>query len=92
VLTPLARTSIAEALTALDPAAEILIDLTCAACGSGNQTLFDISRSLWLDICARALRLVQEVDTLARVYHWGETEILSMSEARRRLYLEMALS
>ena len=91
-LTTAGRATIAEALSALDPAAEILIDLTCPACASGSQTVFDINRSLWLEICARALRLIQEVDTLARVYHWSEADILSMGEARRSLYLEMALS
>jgi hypothetical protein len=91
-LTPARRAAIAEALSTLDPAAEILIDLICPACGSGSQTLFDINKCLWLEICARALRLLQEVDTLARIYHWSETDILSMNEARRSLYLEMALS
>lgn len=91
-LTPAHRTAIADALSALDPAAEILIDLTCPACGSGSQTLFDINQALWLEIRARALRLLQEVESLARAYHWSETDILGMSDMRRSFYLEMALS
>jgi hypothetical protein len=91
-LTPVRRAAIAAALSALDPAAEILLDLSCPACGSSWQALFDINQVLWLEIRARARRLLQEVDALARVYHWGETEILGMSAGRRGLYLEMALS
>jgi hypothetical protein len=56
-LTPARRAVIAKELAALDPAAEILLDLA-----------------------------------LARSYHWSEAEILGLSEARRALYLEMALS
>jgi hypothetical protein len=91
-LTSAERAAIVAALSALDPAAEILLDLSCPACGNSWQVLFDINHVLWLEICARARRVLQEVDALARVYHWSETEILRMSEARRALYLEMALS
>ncbi|MGB7949912.1 MAG: hypothetical protein WCH75_19685 [Candidatus Binatia bacterium] len=91
-LTPARRVAIAAELAALDPAAEILLDLSCAACGHAWQTVFDIAHFLWSEILARARRLLQEVDALARAYHWNEAEILGMSEARRGLYLEMALS
>jgi hypothetical protein len=92
MLTPARRAAIAAALCALDPAAEILVNFSCPACGNGWQALFDAEKFLWTELCARARRLLQEVDTLARVYHWNETEILGMSEGRRSLYLEMALS
>jgi hypothetical protein len=86
------RAVISAALTALDPAAEILLYLSCPACGIHWQALFDINHILWVEIRARARGLLQEVDALARVYHWNESEILGMSPARRRLYLEMTLS
>jgi hypothetical protein len=38
---------------------------------------------------ARARRLLIEVHSLASAYGWSETDILSMSEPRRALYLEM---
>jgi hypothetical protein len=91
-LTPARRAAIAAELAALDPAAEILLDLSCAACGHAWQTVFDIGYFLWGEIRARARRLLQEVDALARSYNWSETEILSLSEGRRAWYLEMALS
>jgi len=34
-------------------------------------------------------RLLVEVHALASAYGWSEQEILSLSDARRRLYLEM---
>jgi hypothetical protein len=92
VLTPARRAVIAAELAALDPAAEILLGLFCAACRHTWQTVFDINHFLWGEIRVRARRLLQEVDALARAYHWNEAEILGMSEARRGLYLEMALS
>jgi hypothetical protein len=92
MLTPGRRAAVAAALSALDPAAEILVNLSCPACGNGWQALFDAEKFLWTELCTRARRLLQEVDALARVYHWNETEILGISEGRRSLYLEMALS
>jgi hypothetical protein len=91
-LTPAQCEAIAAELAALDPAAEILLDLSCTACGHGWQAVFDIAHFLWTEVRARARRLLQEVDTLGRTYHWSEADILSLSEARRALYLEMALS
>jgi len=89
---PARRAAIAAELAALDPAAEILLDLSCVACGHGWQSVFDIGHFLWNEISARARRLLQEVDVLARAYHWSEADILGLSDARRNLYLEMALS
>jgi hypothetical protein len=91
-LTAAHRMAIAAEVAARDPAAEIFLDLTCPACSHGWQALFDIEKFLWTELCARARRLLQEVDALARAYHWNEKEILGLSEARRGLYLEMALS
>jgi hypothetical protein len=86
------RAELAAALAARDPAAEILLDIACSDCGHSWQALVEIGQFLWTEIRARARRLLQEIDALARVYHWPETDILGMSDARRASYLEMALS
>jgi hypothetical protein len=91
-LTPSMRSAIAAELAALDPAAEIFLELSCPACAHRWPALFDIESLLWTEIRARARRLLQEVDALARVYHWNEAEIFRLSETRRGLYLEMARS
>jgi hypothetical protein len=83
---------VANELARLDPQAEISFKLSCASCGHGWEALFDIASFLWKEICARARRSLQEVDTLARVYHWSEGEILRLSDARRATYLQLALS
>ena len=86
------QAAIAAELAVLDPQAEMLLDLACPACGHAWQDVFEIVTFLWTEIRARARRLLQEVDVLARAYGWSEGDILAMSEARRGLYVQMALS
>jgi hypothetical protein len=90
--TPLRQAALAAAFSELDPASEILLDLNCPACDQRWPALFEIEKFLWTELRARARRILQEVDALARVYHWTEAEIVRMSESRRALYLQMALS
>lgn len=71
-----------------DPQAETLLDFACPACGSRWQAIFDVPAFLWAEIQARARRLLGEIVDLARAYGWSEADILAMSPARRRLYLE----
>jgi hypothetical protein len=86
------QAALGEALAVLDPLAEILIDLTCQVCGHTWQCLFDIATFLWSEIRARSRRLLQDIDVLARTYGWTESEILRLSDHRRGLYVQMALS
>jgi hypothetical protein len=72
-----------------DPLAEILMDLTCPECGNRFKEPLDLADFLWSEIEARARRLLVEVHTLAAAYGWTEKEILSLSDHRRQLYLEM---
>ncbi len=81
---------IPDLLAEMDPQADISLDLACTACGHRWSLPFDIASFLWAELAARARRLLREVDVLARRYGWGEADILAMSAARRRLYLEMA--
>lgn len=80
----------AVAMVEQDPYAEILLDFVCPACGHAGQTLFDIASYLWEEIRAQAQRLLHEVHTLARAYGWREGDVLALSAARRRYYLELA--
>lgn len=84
--------AIAKALAEIDPQAEILFDLNCSACGHLWQYTFDIVSYFWAEIQARARRLLQEVDLLARRYGWTERDIIALSDTRRSLYLQMALT
>ena len=82
---------LARQLQALDPQAEVLLDLTCPACDHRWQVTFDVVSFFWSEIAAGAKRLLREVHALARAYGWREAEILAMSTARRRSYLELAV-
>jgi len=68
--------------------AELLFDLKCAACDHSWQEPFDILSFLWNELSRYAKRLLHDVHVLAWAYGWSEADILSMSPARRRVYLE----
>lgn len=80
---------LSRALAAMDPRAEVLLDLACPGCGHRWQSLLDAADCLWFEIDAAARRLLREVHALARAYGWREAEILAMSARRRRRYLEI---
>lgn len=79
---------LAAEMEARDPQAETLLDFACPKCGLRWQALFDILTFLWSEICGRAKHLLNEVHSLAHAYGWDEEDILNMSDARRRFYLD----
>lgn len=81
-----ASATVAEA----DPLSETTLDMVCAACGHAWQAFLDIASYLWREVSHEALRLMREVHMLAASYGWPEREILALSPARRRAYLELA--
>jgi hypothetical protein len=80
---------IGESMAYADPLAEILLRFECPACLSKCSEALDPPTFLWAEVDALVRRLLLEVHTLASAYGWSEREILSLSDARRRLYLEM---
>lgn len=78
------------AIAALDPVADISIELSCASCGQGWSERFDIVSFFWAELEGWARRILREVHELAISYGWSEAEILALSPLRRQLYLEMA--
>jgi hypothetical protein len=81
---------ISTRLAAADQRADLLIDLICPSCAHPWQVALDIERFLWAKMNSLAKRLLYEVHVLAGAYGWSEHDILSLSAARRALYLEMA--
>jgi hypothetical protein len=79
-----------ERVAEADPLSETLLDLICAACGHPWQAALDIVSYLGREIAYEARRLLGDVHRLASAYGWREADILAMSPARRRAYLEMA--
>ena len=79
-----------EAMAEADPLAEIRLTFECPSCGSVYEDSLDLASFLWAELEGHVRGLLAEVGALARAYGWSETEILSISPARRRIYLELA--
>jgi hypothetical protein len=62
--------------------------LTCPSCGASWQEGLDILSFFWDEIENWAYRTLHEIHMLALAYGWSEPEILSLSAARRQMYLE----
>lgn len=80
--------ALAEAIAKEDPQADVRFDLRCPACDHAWSALLDISAYFWEELEEVLRRLTDDVHALAQAYGWTEPQILSMSEARRRWYLE----
>lgn len=76
------------AMSEADPQADVQLDLFCPACEHRWLATFDIASFLWSETNAWAQRVLNEVHLLAKAYSWREADILAMSPARRRMYLE----
>jgi len=75
-----------------DPLAETRLTLRCPVCENEWEENLDIVSFLWREIEARARKLLFEIHALASAYGWTEADILSLSDRRRTLYLELAQS
>jgi rubredoxin len=78
-----------EKISAADPLAEIVLNFQCPVCEATCQESLDLPTFLWAELEVRARRLVLDVHALASAYGWSESEILSLSDTRRQLYMEM---
>lgn len=83
-------TALGARMEELDPLSYLPLAIDCANCGHEWVVLFDVAALFWEEIASAAERLLHEVRTLALTYGWSESEILAMSEARRRFYLRSA--
>jgi len=63
------------------------LPLTCPDCDHAWVLPLDVGAFLWDEVAAAAVRLLREVDELARRYGWNEAEILGLTAARRSAYL-----
>jgi len=81
--------AIGEKMAEADPLAEVVLGFQCPGCSSTCSETLDLATFLWTEIEALARQLLREVHTLASAYGWTEPEILALSDARRRIYLEM---
>jgi len=80
--------AVGAALVARDPALDVRIGVTCAACAHGWSCCFDASAFFWIELEALAARVLDEVHSLATGYGWSEEDVLKLSSRRRRRYVE----
>jgi hypothetical protein len=66
------------------------VSLACPDCDHKWRLDVDIAEFLWREIEIQAMRLLGEVDLLARRYGWSERDILALSATRRKMYLGLA--
>ena len=83
---------IAHQIEALATAAELSTQITCAACDTDWTETLDVAAHVWADISTATQRLLGEVADLAAAFGWSEADILSLSPARRAVYLDRVQS
>jgi len=80
--------AIGAALAEADPRAELSVGLRCTSCAHDWQVVLDVAAYFWKELDHLARRLLGEVHALAWAYGWREKDVLEMSDARRRFYLD----
>jgi len=73
----------------LDPLADVRVGIACAECGHTWSALLDVPELVWALVQGTSRRLLTEIDALAQRYGWSEAEMLSLSDQRRRAYLDL---
>jgi len=63
---------------------------TCPECGAEVVVYFDARQFCLRELRDRAAFIYQDIDLLARRYHWSETDILTMPHVRRTNYAQLA--
>jgi hypothetical protein len=82
--------ALAVRLAEEDPQADVTFKLECDRCRHEWRAVFDVLGCFWTELEAQARQIAREVHRIAAVYGWTESYILSMSAARRALYVELA--
>ncbi|MFI2372837.1 hypothetical protein [Streptomyces sp. NPDC018833] len=81
---------VAQRLPDVDPGADTVLSLNCPRCHHEWWAALDVADHLWAEVDAYARRLLHDIHVLARAYGWSESDVLTVSPARRQFYLEAA--
>jgi hypothetical protein len=84
------RRRVEAVMEALAPGLSGYLRGTCSECGAEIVVYFDARQFCLRELRDRAAFIYQDIDLLARRYHWSETDILAMPCVRRTNYVEMA--
>jgi hypothetical protein len=78
---------LADALADADPLTALQFHASCPSCGHVNVVDFDLEGWILGLLADEQERLIDDVHTLAGVYHWSEEAICALPPWRRRAYL-----
>jgi hypothetical protein len=84
------KRKVETAMEAMAPCLAGELQGSCPACGTVLSIFFDPRQFCLRELRQRASYLYQDIDLLARRYHWSEADILALPQARRHSYAEMA--
>ena len=82
------RSRIERAMAAIAPEVSRSLTGSCPECGEAVEAPLHISRLVASELTREAAGLYDEVDLIARAYHWREADILNMPRQRRRAYAD----
>lgn len=88
-LSTVARREIEERMESLAPQVEWDMDVACPNCGETFAHSFDFPPFFLAEVKLGREQLYREVHYLALHYHWPESEILALTRAKRRTYLDL---
>lgn len=86
-----AVTALMDQMSECDPLANMDVLVACPRCEHRQSVPFDIVSFLWTEVSSWVQRTLREVHLLASSYGWSEQDILTMTEARRHLYVELTI-
>ena len=86
------RKRIEAAMQAMAPILTAELQGVCPECGTAITVQFRPRSYCLQELRERARFTYEDVDLLARRYHWSEHSILAMPNIRRESYVEFALS
>lgn len=81
--------AIADQMRTLSPQTDIRFRLSCPDCDHAWSTALAIAPFLWAEFESECRRLMAETHELALRYGWAEADVLRMSGARRKFYLDL---
>ena len=85
-----ARRRVERAMAAMAPTLSGELGGTCPSCGTAVRVFFDPTAFCLRELRDRAPFVYEDVDLLARRYHWDEETILALPVSRRARYVDLA--
>jgi hypothetical protein len=80
---------VSERIREADPGANVRLRVQCPYCEHDWACPWEVASFVWAEIDIAARALLDAVAELAARYGWRESDILDMTPARRRAYLEL---